>query len=196
MVTTQEKKQMVDGVIVSAGYFDSKTVILHTATKSDAEWLYSAVGNICRERELEETDEYGLHRNYYVELAESDEHSIDSDGDEFEWNTRPVYRVTFEPTDFCHQRMNNWNDNGVIKAPRDFTLTPEIGEMIVRAGSHTLPSDDGKYVEFYAENLQKLEAEFQNLDINTISVDDLWRIPPAEMDTFENFIGMGISGGE
>lgn len=193
MTEPDMEKQLSDAVIVSAGMASGDTVIFHTASKMDAEFLYSAVDTVAVDREIRKTGQDGLHREYYLELAESDEHSLDSE-DEFEWNTRPVWQVKFTPTEFCHQRMLNWADeNTSIKAPHDFRMTPTIAEVIYRAGAHELCGGDGEpYIEFDAANVSKLDAELKNLDIETTSVGSLWRLDPENSAKFRAYAGLPV----
>lgn len=185
------EKQLSDAVIVCAGRAGSKKVVLHTASKIDAEFLYSSVDPIAKEREIQKTEHQGLHREYYLELAESDNHSLD-DEDQFSWNTRPVWQVRFTPTEFLHQRMLHWaNQDRSKKAPTDFKMTPLIAEFIYRAGAHEMSGEDGEaYVEFDAEDSQKLEAELQNLDIQTTNVGDLWRMDAENSAKFRAYAGV------
>jgi hypothetical protein len=191
MDSEQYQKKLCDAVIVCAGYASSDNVVLHTASKKDAQWLYAAVSDISETRNIDETDEQGLHREYYLDLAESDEHAL-GNTDEFEWNTRPVYRVSFIPTDFCHQRMLNWADeNKSLKAPTDFKLTPMIAEMVYRAGAHEMKGQDGEvYIEFDAQDSQKLQADLQNEGIHTTNVGELWRMDADNSEKFREYAGI------
>lgn len=196
MAEEKFKREICDGVIVAAGYSGSDNVVFHTASQKDAQWLYSAVKPIAETRNIDETGEMGLHRNYYLELAESDDHSLDDGEDEFEWNTRPVHRVTFIPTKFCHKRMLDWVDNNMLKkAPTDFTMTPAIAEMIYRAGAFLMYSGDGIYMEFDAENSQKLDAEFQNQNIHTTNVGELYRCDVENTEKFAEYAGIDLPHG-
>jgi len=193
------EQQLSDGIIVCAGYVSNDKAILHTASKFDAQWLYSAVNQIAVDgtRSYEETDEEGLHRTYYLELAESDEHSLE-DEEAFSWNTRAVYRVTFEPTDEFKSRMFKWADKNLShKAPTDFKMTPTIAKIIYYAGSHEMAGSDGPYLEFDAVDSQKLDAELQNLDIQSTNVGELWRLDEENSARFRAYAGIDApNGGE
>lgn len=162
--SNQYKKMLCDGVIISAGYTSSDNVILHTSSKEDAEWLYSVVDNIAETRNLDKTGNEGYHREYYL-------------NEQGERVTKPIYSVSFIPTNFLHQRMMHWVEDGQkIKAPKDFEITPTIAEIVYRAGAHELQGEDAPYIEFEAVPSQKLEAELQNLDVQTTNVGSLWRM--------------------
>jgi len=171
--------------------------VLHTASKFDAQWLYSVVNQVAQDdsRTYEETDDEGLHRTYYLELAESDEHSLD-DEDAFSWNTRPVYRVTFVPSTDFQRRMIEWMEREP-QAPTDFQMTPTIAKIIYYAGSHEMKGSDGPYLEFDAEGVNKLDAELKNLDIESVNAGDLWRLDEENSARFREYAGIDApNGGE
>jgi len=185
------RKELSDGIIVCSGYNSNETVVIHTASKVDAEWIYNKVEPISEDRDIRKTGDFGLHRNYYLELAASDEHSLE-DESEFGWNTKPVWMVTFRPSEYVQQRYINWMDETQsIKAPHDFKITPTIGELIYRAGAHEMSGiDDEPYIEFDATDLQKLDAELQNIGIRSINVGDLWRLDVENSEKFRDYIGV------
>lgn len=182
-------KEIVDGLYLCAGATSSEHVILYTADKSDAEWLYAAVEPVAAEREMEKMDNKGLHREYYLELAQSDEHSLD-DEDAFNWNTRPVYQVVIEPTDYCIQRLNHWFDGSERVVPRDFTFTPLIAEIIYRAGAHEVAGRDAPQIEFDAVDTVALEDALDELGIDSIHVGDLWHLDEEASARFRAYAGI------
>jgi len=187
MSNPDEHKQVSDAIIASAGFITKDVVRLYTTNKQDAEYLYNVVGSISADRDLTRMDENGIHREYYLQLAESDEHSIE-DEDAFEWNTRPVWEVTFEPTDYFRQRALNWADEDQnMRAPRDFKATPLVCRIIYYAGAHEMAGGDGPYIEFEAKDLQKLDAELQNQDIHSANVDSLWRLDSDNSEKFRDY---------
>lgn len=195
------QKQMSDAVIVCAGMVSGNRVVLHTASKRDAEFLYTAVDTVAvsDSRTIEQTDADGIHREYYLELADSDEHSL-QDEDDFSWNTRKVWQVTFEPTEYLQQRMMHWADeNHSYKAPRDFKMTPLIAKVIYYAGAHEMAGLDAPYVEFDAVDVSKLDAELKNLDIESINVGELWRLDEENSARFREYADIpepNYDGGE
>lgn len=84
-----------------------------------------------------------------------------------------------------------------MKAPTDFKMTPTIAEMIYRAGAHELRGENVPYIEFDAVGSQKLEAELQNLDIQTTNVGELWRMNEENSARFRAYAGIDApNGGE
>lgn len=182
------EQQVSDAIILSAGIASTDSVTINTASKLDAEFIYSAVDTVAVERNIFKTDSQGIHREYYLELAESDTHSIE-DEDIFEWNTRPIWQVRFIPTEYCVQRMMNWTDAQTSKkAPRDFTMTPLIAKLLYKSGSHEMSAGDGEtYIEFEAFGSQKLQAELQNCDIQTTNVGNMWRVDIENSKKFRQY---------
>jgi len=191
MSNPDEQKQVSDAVIVSEGTYSSGTVTLFTASKTDAECLYNVVGQISTDRSIEQTDRDGHHRNYYLELSKHDGHQLE-DKDAFDWNTRKVWEVTFEPNDYFRQRVLHWTEAGSVEwnAPRDFTLTPLVCRIIYFTGAHEMHGGGGAYIEFAARNCQKLQAELQNEGIETTNVDTLWRVDVENSKKFREYANL------
>lgn len=182
------QQDLTDAVVVAASFTTENTVVFHTANQQDAQWIYSNVDDISNERDIDKTDEVGLGRNYYLDLYESDDHSTYGEGMNG-WNTKPIYRVSFSPTEISQQRMLNWVDESSygFTAPTDFDISPLVAEMIYRAGAHEMMGDEEPYIEFEAIDSQRLQAELQNLDIRTTKVNGLWRLDEENSAKFREY---------
>lgn len=191
MDSKQKQMEVTDGVVLSAGFATSNgSIIIYTANKQDAEWIYNTINNIANERSLTETAEMGLGRKYYLQLSESDGPSMYGKGKDG-WNNKPVYKVKFQPTEVSQQRMMHWNDDGQsISAPTDFEITPLIAELVYRSGAHEMNGEGGPYIEFEAVGSQRLQAELQNLDIRTTKINDLWHMDVENSEKFREYAGI------
>lgn len=60
-----------------------------------------------------------------------------------------------------------------------------------------MESEEGIYLEFDAENSQKLDAELQSKGIRTTNVDELWRCDHENTKKFAKFANIKLpDGGE
>lgn len=85
--------------------------------------------------------------------------------------------------------MFNWFDvDKIQKAPTDFKITPLIAKICYFSGAHELAGKDGEpYIEINMANFQKLEAELQNIDVQTINVRNLWRLDVKNSKKFREY---------
>lgn len=183
-----EQRHIADAVIISSPELSIDSVALYTPDKESAEFVYHVVEPIAEDRKLVETSDDGITREHYLRLYESDEHSLD-DEDAFDWHTQPVWMIVIEPTQYFQQRALRWfdDDNG-LKSPRDFKLSPVAARILYYTSAHEVPGADGRpIIELTAPDLQKLDANFQNADIRSENVGDLWRFPAENSARFREY---------
>lgn len=181
---TDIQKQLMDAAILSPAFRQDGAIAFHTASKEDAEWLYSKFEPVAEERELVETDKHGVHREFYLELNESDEHSL-ADEDAYSWNTRKIYRVEITPTNMFDQRVLQWGS--CDGQPSDYQFTPLIAKILYFTGAHENAGTNAPYIELEVDGVDTVSDSLEEKDIPFVEVGGLYRFEEKPSTKFRAF---------
>lgn len=186
---TDEMKELMDAAVLSPAFRKDGAIVFHTASKKDAEWLYSEFEPIAQERELEATGKHGVHRNFYLELDESDDHSL-KDEDAYSWNTREIYRVRITPIDMFNQRVLQWGS--CDGSPTDYTFTPRIAKVLYLTGAHENAGINAPYIEMEVDGVDTVSASLEEKNIPFVEVGGLYRFEEKPSTKFRAFAGVEL----
>jgi len=189
---SDEERSLVDAAVLTSARLSKKRVVFYLTNRQDAEWIYTQYDELGTQRKLEQTEYSAVGREHYIELSESDEHSL-SDEDAYSWNEEPVWMVSFTPTEKFLKRAHIWynNESIISNVPRDFEITQTIAEIIYRIRVHEMKGDCGyPILEFELEALDELEDNFESKNMVPTRVKRLFRLDAEDSAIFRTLVGV------
>lgn len=188
---SERQEQLADGLMLAGADVNTSHVSIQLTGKDDAEWLYREIEPLANERELSQTGDRYLGREFYLELVESPLHEL-NDEDDFEWNHTTVWEVNFVPTGATLQYLARWyKTNRLPEIPDGFALMPLVGKVLYKVRAFEMYGDEELFIEFESYQFnENLQSYFERLGINVEQVQDLYRIPADDAQVFREHIGV------